>query len=71
MEPDARGGNKPSRTGEEKHVPPSQEKAQREREKKGGKKSPLFVVSPGERPSDGFEVAQGIVSAVRKHRQVL
>jgi len=35
------------------------EKAQREREKKGGKKPPLFVVSPGERPSDGFEVAAG------------
>ena len=33
------------------------EKAQREREKKGGKKPPLFVVSPGERPSGGFEVA--------------
>ena len=33
------------------------EKAQREREKKGGKKPPLFVVSPGERPSGVFEVA--------------
>jgi protein-tyrosine kinase len=31
------------------------EKAQRE--KKEGKKPPLFVVSPGERPSGGFEVA--------------
>jgi Mrp family chromosome partitioning ATPase len=33
------------------------EKAQRERERKEEKKPPLFVVSPGERPSGGFEVA--------------
>jgi capsular exopolysaccharide synthesis family protein len=34
------------------------EKAQRERERKGEKKPPLFVVlPPGERPSGGFEVA--------------
>jgi protein-tyrosine kinase len=33
------------------------EKAQRERERKGERKPPLFVVSPGERPSGGFEVA--------------
>jgi len=32
------------------------EKAQREREGKGGKEPPLFVVSPGERPSSSFEV---------------
>jgi len=33
------------------------EKAQRERERKGEKKPPLFVVlAPGERPSGGFEV---------------
>jgi len=33
------------------------EKAQRERESKGGKKPPLFVVSPGEQAPGGFEVA--------------